>query len=65
MNSQQKYDKKNTKKYCIKLNLRTDSDIINMLDQQKNKQGFIKSLIRKDAKNGQSGKNISIPGEIL
>ena len=60
MNSQQKYDKKNTKKYCIKLNLKTDSDIINILEQQKNKQGFIKSLIRKDAEDGQGGKDLSV-----
>lgn len=60
MNSQQKYDKKNTKKYCIKLNLKTDSDIIKILDSKKNKQGYIKSLIRRDFTDGQGGKDLSV-----
>jgi len=65
MDSQTKYDKTHTKKYCIKLNLKTDSDIIKILDSKKNKQGYIKSLIRRDFTDGQSGKDISIPREIL
>lgn len=43
---QAKYDKNNTKKYSIKLNLHTDKDIIEWLDIQKSKQGAIKNLIR-------------------
>lgn len=65
MDSQAKYDKTHTKRYCIKLNLKTDSDIIKMLDSQKNKQGYIKSLIRRDFTNGQGGKDISIHRKIL
>lgn len=43
-----KYDKKNTKQIAIKLNKNTDQDILDHLDRVKNKQGYIKELIRKD-----------------
>lgn len=43
-----KYDKSNTKQVILKLNLKTDNDIINKLGSVNNKQGYIKSLIRKD-----------------
>ena len=33
-----KYDAKMTKQYAIKLNIKTDADIIEMLDQQPNIQ---------------------------
>ena len=33
----------------LKLNTVNDKDIINRLDQQENKQGYIKDLIRVDA----------------
>lgn len=46
MNRQSKYDKENTKKYCLKLNKKTDKDIIDKLDSVPNKQGYIKHLIR-------------------
>ena len=45
-----KYDKVNTKRVYIKLNKNTDSDILSYLDSKKNKQGYIKELIRKDMK---------------
>lgn len=45
-----KYDKENTKRVYIKLNKNTDSDILSYLDSKKNKQGYIKELIRKDMK---------------
>lgn len=49
-----KYDKANTKKYLLKLNLTTDKDIIDHLDGLENKQGYIKQLIRNDlAKGGE------------
>lgn len=41
-----KYDKENTKGLYLKLNVKTDEDIILWLDSQKNKQGAIKTLIR-------------------
>ena len=43
-----KYDKKNTKQLILKLNLKTDADILAHLEAQDNKQGYIKELIRKD-----------------
>lgn len=47
-----KYDKANTKKYLLKLNLSTDKDIIDHLDSLDNKQGYIKELIRDDLAKG-------------
>lgn len=43
-----KYDRKNTKQLMLKLNVNTDSDILNWLEDQPNKQGYIKDLIRTD-----------------
>ena len=46
--AQMKYDRKNTKTFCIKLNYGTDANLISFLETQENVQGYIKSLIRKD-----------------
>ena len=43
-----KYDKKHTTKITFKFNLKTDADILKQLNRVGNKQGYIKSLIRKD-----------------
>lgn len=43
-----KYDKENTTQIKMKLNNKTDSDILEQLNKQPNKQGYIKELIRKD-----------------
>ena len=45
-----KYDEANTRQYHLKLNLKTDADIIERLKQQKSAQGYIKRLIREDMK---------------
>lgn len=45
-----KYDRENTKQILLKLNINTDSDILEFLEG-KNKQGYIKELIRKDIAN--------------
>ncbi|NDO19968.1 hypothetical protein FMM68_09905 [Lachnospiraceae bacterium MD329] len=45
---QQKYDKANTTRYQLKLNNKTDADIIQKLSEVKSKQGYIKECIRKD-----------------
>lgn len=45
-----KYDRENTKQILLKLNINTDSDILEFLEG-KNKQGYIKDLIRKDIAN--------------
>lgn len=43
-----KYDKANTKQIVLKLNLKTDDDILTKLNSLANKQGYIKQLIRND-----------------
>jgi len=43
-----KYDFNNCIKICFKFNLKTDYDIIEQLNMQENKQGYIKQLIRAD-----------------
>lgn len=48
-----KYDKKNTTGLYLKLNRTTDADIIELLAQQENKQGFIKELLREYMKKGK------------
>ena len=40
------YDKANTKGLYIKLNKKTDADIIEALSECDNKQGLIKTLLR-------------------
>lgn len=47
------YDKKNTVGIYLKLNKTTDADIIELLAQQENKQGFIKELLREYMKKGK------------
>lgn len=44
--AQEKYDKANTVQLHLKLNKKTDADIIATLNNVDNKQGFIKDLIR-------------------
>lgn len=46
--AQAKYDKANTRQVHLKLNLRTDADVIKALDSVESKQGYIKGLIRAD-----------------
>ena len=43
-----KYEAKNTIQVHLKLNLRTDPDIIKKLESVESKQGYIKELIRRD-----------------
>lgn len=45
-----KYDASHTKQVKLKLNLETDKDILERLEEVGNKQGYIKSLIRDDIK---------------
>lgn len=46
--AQAKYDKANTKQVIMKLNKITDADILEILEQTQNVQGYIKQLIRDD-----------------
>lgn len=48
-----KYDKNNTKQFKMKLNKKTDADIIEFLENQSNIQGTLKELIRQQIKNIQ------------
>ena len=45
------YDKENTRRINLKLNIKTDADIIQRLKAQENIQGYLKHLIRKDMEN--------------
>lgn len=47
--AQKKYDMENTVHVSLKFNKKTDQDIIEKLDQQENKQTYIKNLIRRDS----------------
>lgn len=42
----EKYDKKNTQSIRLKLNDKTDKDILSMLNKSGNKQGLIKNALR-------------------
>jgi hypothetical protein len=53
--AKEKYDSTNTKGVYLKLNKRTDADIIEKLGTM-NVQGYIKSLIRMDIKRSNSSK---------
>ena len=48
LRAQTKYDKDNTVQIKLKLNKRTDKDIIERLSEADSKQGYIKELIRLD-----------------
>lgn len=45
---QARYDRAHTKQVVLKLNLKTDADILRQLEACGNKQGYIKALIRED-----------------
>lgn len=47
---QERYAKKNKKQYKIDCIITTEQDIIDKLESQKNKAGYIKGLIRADIK---------------
>ena len=45
---QTRYNKANTTTVLLRLNKRTDADIIGRLQEVGSKQGYVKSLIRRD-----------------
>lgn len=49
---QQRYDAANTAQVKLKLNLKTDADILAWLEAQASKQGAIKELIRQEIRKG-------------
>ncbi len=44
----ERYAKANKVRYTLKVNRKTEADILEMLEKQTNVMGYIKSLIRKD-----------------
>lgn len=48
--AQERYDRDNTVQIKLKLNKKTDADVIEKLNSEPNKQGYIKELIRADLK---------------
>jgi len=46
--AQAKYDKAHTTGFYMKLNIRTDIDVIRWLQKQASKQGAVKKLIREE-----------------
>jgi hypothetical protein len=55
-----KYDAQNTKQIKLKLNLRSDHDILERLEEVGNVQGYIKQLIREDIERCGIPTNIKI-----
>lgn len=49
---QDRYAKKNTKVYSVRVVKTTEADIYNKLSKVENASGYIKSLIRRDIKEG-------------
>lgn len=48
MGAKERYDAANTKQFKMKLNIKTDADIMNWLDKQESKQGAVKLAVRKE-----------------
>jgi hypothetical protein len=53
---QERYHKKNTRLFTIRLVETTEKDIIDKLNSVPNKSGYVKDLIRKDLAAGLNGK---------
>lgn len=47
-----RYDRENTRQIKIKLNRKTDADILSKLEAEPNVQGYIKRLVREDIQRG-------------
>ena len=62
---QGKYDRANTKSYPLKFNLKTDADIIERLEQETSKQGFIKQCIRAEIERRDNMRTYKIKEEYI
>lgn len=51
LKAQAKYDKQHTRQVVLKLNTSSDADILAKLDNENNKQGYIKELVRENMRN--------------
>ena len=49
--AQERYDRENTVRVTIKLNKKTDAEIIALLEHSDNKQGAIKKILKNFCKN--------------
>lgn len=56
------YDKRATRQIILKLNRNTDADILQILDAQENRQGYIKKLIRDDIARRAAANEEGAPG---
>ena len=54
LRAQAKYDKQNSQAFMLKLNRKTDADIIAKINHVPNRQGYIKNLIRNDLRSSGS-----------
>lgn len=66
--AQAKYDSTHCKYYTLKMNLETDSDVIEKLSSVESKQGYIKQLIREDiarTRTGSASDSETIADEII
>lgn len=45
-NKNQEYKKKNIRQFKFELHKKRDAELISLMESQKNKQGFIKSLLK-------------------
>lgn len=55
-----RYDKENTRSVRMKLNIKTDVDILEHLETVGNKQGYIKRLIREDIARNATKKQLYV-----
>lgn len=58
--TQARYDAANTIQVKIKLNTKTDADILSQLAQKESKQGYIKALIRADIAASKTGEKAEV-----
>lgn len=54
--AEKKYQAVNTKLLQIRLNFRTDQDILDKLSEEESMSGYVKRLIRDDIKEGHDDK---------
>ena len=50
LSPQRRYELANLKTYTFRLNIKHDADVIAEIENQDNKQGYVKALIRADIK---------------
>ena len=60
-----RWDAANTRQIKMKLNLRTDADILRRLDEVRSIQGYIKPLIRQDIDKNPQAENDNGNGSYL